>query len=802
MSEKEKETASLKGGLSWGMSIHPYDGTNERRAKAKKETDLNLYGAGLLGEDLAPKRAGNLSERFGVPPFSVLNAREGWWQDRKRAWLALGIQSELGRGDTPSTSIHVAPGGSLMPAMDYKKGERGTGAGKAIPGTATTKRSSTPVIVCVGETPSTKQQAAPRVVVTRAEPLILEKSVWKPPSELPSLRGVKRLGLDIETKDPDLESLGPGCRRPGNYAVGYSLAHEGGTWYLPIRHEGGGNLDLGLVLDYLREELGRYDGEIVGTNLAYDLDWAATDKIEFPNVIRFLDVQVAEPLLDENKQGQYNLGALARHHLGEGKDERLLLEAATAHGVAPKSGLWQLPAAYVGAYAEADAALPLRIIERQLVALEAEGLLDLFLEVETPLIPLLVAMRRRGVRVDVPGAERARATLVEERDRSLATVRRLAGPRAELMAPESFVAALMDRGLSFPRTPKTNKPSVTKGWLNEHRGDALVDAVLAGRRVSSIITTFIDGHILGHAINGRVHCEFNQLKGDLGGTIARFSSSNPNLQNIPARDDELAALIRGLFLPEEGEVWEQLDESQIEYRFLVHYARGPGGEEARRRYSEDPATDFHALCGDMLGLNGKDRAGRKRVKGINFCKVYGGGVHKLMETIGCEYEEAELFTREYDEKLPFVTETFNAAAAQAQTKGYVKTVLGRRRRFPLWEPLEGKHPALPREAALEKYGARIKRAFTYKALNGVLQGSAADHQKKAMVDLWRSGICTILGTPLLTVHDELDWSRPQTPEGGAALLEAKRIIEAAIPLRVPVVVDRQSGPNWGTVKRP
>lgn len=633
-------------------------------------------------------------------------------------------------------------------------------------------------------------------------PLFSHGMNWRPPAELPSLRGVKRLGFDVETRDTDLLTKGPGCRREGNYVVGYSIAHEGGQWYFPIRHDAGGNLDVSLVLDYLRSELAQFDGEIVGANCTYDIDWAATDGIKFPNVKRFLDVQVAEPLLDENKRGRYNLGALAQHWLGEGKDEALLREAAAAYGVDPKGGLWRLPAGYVGPYAEADAALPLRIIAKQMQALEAEGLLPLFLDVETPLIPALVAMRQRGVRVDVEGAQRVREHLVKERDKCLAIFRALAGPRAELMAPESFAAALEERGLTVPKTLKSNKPSITKPWMEAHKADALVAAVLDGRRVNSIITTFIDGHILGHAINGRIHCEFNQLKGDETGTIARLSSSNPNLQNIPARDEELSGLIRGVFQPEEDEEWEQLDESQIEYRLLAHYARGDSGDEARRRYNEDPDTDFHTMCGEMVGMDGRDKTARKKVKGINFCKVYGGGIGKLAETIGCSLEEAQAFSEEYDGKLPFVSETSGKAMQLAQTRGYVRTILGRRGRFVTWEPRENgkKHVALPEPQAREKWGDNIRRAFTHAALNRILQGSAADLLKKAMVDIHRSGVCRVLGAPLLTVHDELDFSRPRTREGDEALLEAKRLMADAVALKVPVLVSRASGPDWGHTK--
>lgn len=643
-------------------------------------------------------------------------------------------------------------------------------------------------------------------------PLITPERRWSAPTELPSLRGARRIAVDVETCDPTLSELGPGVRR-GGYIAGIAVGVEGGgRWYLPIRHQGPGNLSERAVLNWARAELNAFDGELVGANLIYDLDYLAENGITFPNVRRFLDVQIAEPLLNEHRLS-YSLDSLAEDYLGEGKVEAELREASLAYGFGKtnkeiKQNLWRLPAAYVGPYGEGDADLPLRIMRLQEERLARENLIDLF-EVESGLIPLLLAMRRRGVPVNIDKAEQIRMRLVRVRDEALARVRRIAGPAAELMAPESFAKALIERGLNVPLTPKTRKPSITKGWLAENTGDELVDAVLAGRRVDYIINTFIDGHVFTHAIRGRIHCEFNQLKSDDGGTIARFSSSNPNLQNIPARDEEIGPLVRGMFEAEPEEEWARLDESQIEYRFLVHYARGPGAAEARKQYNDDPKTDFHKMCANMLGADPEDKIKRKRVKNTNFCKVYGGGVPKLAATFGCSVEEADRFSREYDIKLPFVQKTFEAAMSTASRTGVVRTVLGRVQRFHMWEPLKTRfedghrirETPLPKEQAIEQWGeTNVKRAWTYAALNRVLQGSAADLMKKAMVLTWQSGACDVLGAPLITVHDELDLSVPRNPVAEEALAEVKRCMEEAIRLRVPVIAELERGANWGECK--
>jgi len=643
-------------------------------------------------------------------------------------------------------------------------------------------------------------------------PLLTPESNWTAPSlsDLPSLRGVKRIALDVETCDPQLSELGPGTRR-GGYVVGIALGIDGGPrFYLPTRHQGGGNLPEKQVWEWARHELNAFDGIVVGANLLYDLDYCANYGVTMPMVRRFHDIQIAEPLLDEHRF-EYSLEALSTDYLNETKREDLLKEAAIAYGAKNatqkevKGNIWRLPARYVGLYGESDADLPLRIIDLQMEKLKEQDLLELF-DLESRIIPILLAMRRRGVRVDIKGADMVRRKLVKVRDEELAQVRRLAGPQAELMAPESFAPALIARGLPVGRTAKSGQYSITKGWLKQYENDELVSAIMAGRKVNTIITTFIDGHIFNHAIKGRIHCEFKQLKGEDGGTGARFASANPNLQNIPARDEELAPLVRGLFLPDEDEDWERHDQSQMEYRLQVHFARGAGAAEARKQYNDDPKTDFHKFCAIMLGIDPEDKVARKKVKNTNFAKSYGAMAPKLATTFGCSVQEAEAFIQLYESKLPFTKTTFDAAQKVAAQRGFVRSILGRYGRFPMWEPSDNyrrkkadRKPGLPRQRAIEEYGPSIVRAETYKALNNVLQFSNADYTKKVMVDIWEAGLCNndALGAFLLQVHDELDYSVPRTARGDEAAHEAKRLMETAIKLRVPVLVEAQRGKTWG-----
>jgi DNA polymerase I-like protein with 3'-5' exonuclease and polymerase domains len=652
------------------------------------------------------------------------------------------------------------------------------------------------------------------------QPLFLPASSWSPP-ELPSLAGRRRIALDIETKDVELMAKGPGFRR-GARIVGVGIGVDGGSrMYFPVGHEGGGNLDERVVRDWAREELGSYTGEVVGANLGYDLDGLGTCwGVRIP-ARAFHDVQVAEPLLDEWRD-EYNLDALSRDYLGEGKDEGLLREAAAAYGIVGsteiKRNMWRFPANLVGPYVESDLDRPLRIFPLQEEKLRNEGLWELYDGIERRLVPILARMRMRGVRISERNALVLRERLVGDLAERLAELRRMAGPRAEFNAPEVLGEALRERGIDVPQTKKTDVPSITKPFLERHQKDPLAKLILDGRKIGTVINTFIDGQILGHAVAGRVHPTFKQSKDDDGGTIARFSGANPNLQFIPARDEELAPLVRGIFIPEEGEQWQRDDESQIEYRLLVHFAVGRGAEEARAKYNATPKTDYHKFVAEMLGVDPEDKVRRKRVKNTNFAKGYGAQAPKLADTFGCSVEEAEAFIKEYEEKLPFAKDTFDAAAKWAGRQGFVSSILGRKQRFPHWGPRGFKRHIPGRvfrsEAEAVQHYLRegnkykgypvrgVERVNTYMGLNRKLQSSAADVVKKWMVDAEEAGVTAdgALGPLLVTVHDELGSSVPRTKRGDEAGRELKRLGEVAVKLKVPMIVDSERGESWGDCK--
>jgi DNA polymerase I-like protein with 3'-5' exonuclease and polymerase domains len=633
------------------------------------------------------------------------------------------------------------------------------------------------------------------VAVVRPMPAIPDTG-WRPPSEFPRLEAAKVLAIDCETKDPNLLEHGPGSIRRDGHIVGISVGTEDGArFYFPMRHEVGGmNMDAEQVLRWAADELTRPGQTKVGANLMYDAEWLASEGVDITKGDpKFIDVQWQEALLDENAKS-YALEALGQKYLGEGKASNSLYEwCSKAYGGQPngkqRANIYRAPASLVGPYAESDVDLPLRIAALQKAALAAEGL-DGVAELENALIPMLLAMRRRGVRVDREAGD----SLSEELSQQLETMRTTFNDM-DIWSAASIAAACDVAGAPYLRTAKGN-PSFTSAWLAAQEHPFLV-AVNKMRRIDKLRGTFIEGHALGHLVNGRVHAQFHPLRGDDNGTVSgRFSSSLPNLQNIPSRDDELAPLIRGLFLPDEGQRWARFDWSQIEYRLLVHYARGGGADAARRQYRDDPTTDFHRMVSELTGID------RKPAKNINFGLVYGMGVKKMAASLGRSEEATRALFEQYHTTLPFVKSTFDAASQMAAQRGYTRTLLGRRRRFELWEPRQWDKDAeaCGKEAATAAWGVGIRRAYTHKALNSILQGGAADIMKQAMVDIWKAGVCKVLGAPLVTVHDELGWSAADTPQAQEALAECQRIMETCVTLRVPLRAEREEGPSWGQLE--
>ena len=635
---------------------------------------------------------------------------------------------------------------------------------------------------------------------------LFDETVWLPPEHLPDLSGEKVIAVDVETRDPNLRDLGPGWPREDGDLIGVSVAASGWSSYLPIAHEGGGNMAKDIVLRWLQDQLD-HGMSVVFHNAQYDLGWLLSEGVEVKGKI--LDTMIAAPLLDENRFS-YSLNALGSTYLGERKAEEDLRRAASQHGVDAKAEMWKLPAARVATYAEKDATLTLRlwnVLHEKLIEDNCQDILDL----ELSLLPMVFEMRRRGVRVDVEKAQQTKEILEGKEKTLLDEIYKETGVLLEPWNAKSLATVFDKMELTYERTEKSKSPSFTKHFLKTHT-HPIAKKILEIREYNKANTTFVDT-ILNHQHKGRIHCQFNQLRSDEGGTVSgRFSSSHPNLQQVPSRHKEIKGLIRGLFIPEDGCQWGSFDYSAQEPRWLMHYAslsqvtRDNGRvKEIVSQYQEDD-IDFHQLVADIAGVE------RNLAKTINLGIMYGMGIGKLATTLGdIPFEEARTLRDEYDEKVPFIRSLASAVMGVASSRTEIRTLLGRKCRFPMrelrgyskdrktpihvdkleerWDDIQNTPDAEKPKGWASMDPRKYQVAFVYKALNRLIQASAADQTKYAMRDCMDKG-----HWPMLTVHDELCFSI----ESDDQVSEIKDLMEHCAPgLKIPSKVDVGLGANWG-----
>jgi len=612
---------------------------------------------------------------------------------------------------------------------------------------------------------------------------------WSAPTEFPDLTKHKTIAIDLETRDDGLgANKGPGWATNDGYVVGIAVAAGDFHGYFPIRHANGPNLDLTMTLGWLQEQMDTPGITKVCHNAPYDIGWLMAEGIKVQGPI--IDTLIAAPLVDENRFS-YRLDLLGKEYIGMRKDEKVLRAAATEWGIDPKAEMWKLPARFVGGYGEQDAVMTLKLWEHLKAEIEKQDLWSVF-DLESRVLPGVIDMRARGVRVDLDQADRSRKILRQRKQELLAFVKDKTGIEVEVWAAESIKKVFEDLGLPYPRT-EAGAPSFTKDFLKDHPNE-VAQTINKIREADKADSTFIDS-ILKYEHKGRIHCEMHQLRSDDGGTVTgRFSSSSPNLQQIPARDPEIKKLIRGIFVPEEGERWGSFDYASQEPRLLTHFAaslpprmRGTMVDEIVKEFHEGNA-DLHQMVADMAGIS------RKEAKTVNLGIMYGMGKGKLANQLGISEDEAKRLLDLHQEKVPFVRMLATVASDQAERNGQIRTVHGRLCRFDMWEPRSfGYSKPLKYEEAVKEYGTvgqGIRRAFTYKALNRLIQGSAADQTKLAFAQCYEAGL-----KPMLQVHDELCFSIA-TDEQANEIVE---IMENGLELRVPSKVDVALEKDWGDV---
>ena len=640
-------------------------------------------------------------------------------------------------------------------------------------------------------------------------PMFEPESNWTPPEIFPEWHGAKQIAIDTETDDPYLEETGAGWATRKGKVVGISTAWEEGNnivkSYFPIAHESGGNMDRKMVLKYIDCILKSQIPKIFHNSI-YDLGWLSTEGLDTVEGEIF-DTQFGAALLDEDRMS-YSLDNIAKDWVGQQKDETLLREAGASWGFktpkAVKKNLWRIHPRFVGPYAEEDAAILLPLYKYEKEKLAQDKLLGIS-DLEHSLIPMLIAMRKRGIRVDIDKAVQVRENLKKQRVEILEEINRKFGVRVDVWSADSLAKAFDAQSLTYPRTVKTNKPSFQKEFLEGHQHE-MPRAIRQVRKIENTINTMIEGQILKHNTKGRIHHELHPLKSDIGGTVSgRFSCSNPNLQQSSGRDEVYAPMVRGIFLPEQGQRWGALDYSSQEPRLTLHYAaltNQAGAKEAVTRYKSNPRTDYHQMVADLCQIS------RKHAKTINLGLAYGMGELKLCYSLGLptemvsskwgdgEFEvagpEGKAIIAAYHVNAPFIRGMMDFTSTQAARRGWIRTIGGRLCRFEQWEPTKWQanaQRANTMEEAKKKWPNQgVRRAFTHKAMNKLIQGSAADMTKIAMRNMWQEGII-----PLHQMHDELDISVESEKE----YKKVEEIMINAVPLEVPIVVDCEFGKSWG-----
>jgi len=637
-------------------------------------------------------------------------------------------------------------------------------------------------------------------------------TTWKRTNHFPDLSGAKAISFDVETKDKDLMTYGPGWGRGVGHIIGVAIGTDDGyTNYYPMRHEDEGhdNYEPQHVIDYMKEQLGRSSQRKVGHNLIYDVGWLTHEGVTIRG--KLWDTMIASKVLDFGSR-QHSLEAQAKLYGFEGKDSSDLYDwlwdyygqkkvASSDRGLRElaATNFYRCPPRLIGSYAESDVRIPLQVAKEQYKALKKAKLATVF-DVECRLLPVLVAMRMKGVSVDLRAATKAHDEITITADGLQKEIDSLAGfTGVETGSSICMEKVFKNLKISVAKTAK-GKVSLAADNLKLIRhpiGKHIIDLA----ELKKYRSTFIESYIMNSNINGKVYGEFNQM----GAITGRFSSSNPNLQNLPSKND-LAKCIRRIFIPDEGHpFWRKYDYASIENRVLAEYAVGRAGADLRQQYIDNPMTDYHRWCQELVApvagwdISTKELLAkwRKPVKTINFGITYGMGEELLAQRLGISLADARKVLSAYHGALPFVKDTMDYLSDRADRLGYSETILGRKVKFDMWEPSEWSANPLPplvRGRALAAYGFNIRKAGLYKATNYTIQGSAADLMKVAMVECWEQGVFDQTGVPRMTVHDELDFS----DEGGndAAFLEMAHIMETALPFKVPVIVDGEVGPNW------
>ncbi len=579
------------------------------------------------------------------------------------------------------------------------------------------------------------------------------------------LAGARRLAVDTETTS---------TRPMSAELVGVSLAREPGkAVYIPVKAPLGSRA---LSIEEVREKLGPVlaDAKVekIGQNLKYDLLVLGNAGVELRGPM--FDTMIAAHVLDSTRMS-YALGALSAELLNH---RCIPIEDVIGRG-RNQISMDAAPVEVVAIYAAEDADVTLRLADVLRARLEEEGLTALFGKLEMPLMPVLAAMERRGVLVDPAALKRMETALSREADALRERIIESAGREFNVDSPKQLGEVLFEE-LNLPVLKKTKTGPSTNSTVLQQLAvhHELPGLVLDYRKLTKLVSTYLKA-LAGFidAGTGRVHTSFHQA----GTATGRLSSSDPNLQNIPVRTEE-GRQVRSAFVAPEGCVLLSADYSQVELRVLAHLCEDPTLVEAFHA-----GQDIHRIvAAEVFAVPAKQVTPeqRARAKTVNFGIVYGQTAFGLSVTLRIPRPEAQEFIRQYKKRFPRIDAFLQACIRQAKEHGYVETIFGRRRRIG---DIEARNPQ--RRALAERL-----------AINSVVQGSAADLIKQAMININRRVLEEDRPSQmLLQIHDELVFELPRD----AVEAEREMIVEemvGAIRLRVPLKVDVGWGANWMDAK--
>ncbi len=662
------------------------------------------------------------------------------------------------------------------------------------------------------------------------------------------LKGIDTVAVDLETYDPNLKTKGSGAVRKDGFVCGIAIATKNQTLYFPIAHNMTDNLNTKETWNYLNEKVFKNKGlRKVFHNAMYDVCWIRSATGEMPRG-PLLDTMIATSVIDETRM-RYSLDSISKDYLNETKYKYDLatkvLDWSNGTIKDPMTNMHKLPYHLVKDYAEQDVNLTLKLWElfdtkhldevlytkyNEEGNLVEEKTCRKIFELETKLFPCLVDMKFKGVKIDVEKAKIFGKWLDKRRVNLIKLIKDRTSVDVQIWAASSIKKLLDNQEITdYKKTPKSGLPQLPKDYLKTHKNRFLRMIVIA-RECDKVKNTFVEG-LLGFVHNGRIHADINQIRSDQGGTVTgRFSMSNPNLQQIPAKG-YYGKRMRELFIPDEGCTWGSFDYSQQEPRLVVHYALKTYIDsneteiplnliESLKTIEEaykEKDVDFHQTVADMANIP------RITAKTINLGLFYGMGKMKLQKELELDREAATKLFNTYHAKAPFVRRLSQDLIQFAEEHKLLFTLEDRFCRFNKWETRDREWnnttnrydpvPILTKEGAKKEFKAAVvdtykegkipkdymknfdkhyKPAFTYKALNRLIQGSAADMTKKAMVNLYEKGIL-----PQIQIHDELCLSIKNDKE--AAIV--KKTMETAILLKVKNKVNYKKGENWGTIKK-